>query len=79
VKTYAVILAVAFLMGAGCASNPKKISAAYVSPLKYKDYDCDQVAMEMDHVGHRTTELFHSLKSDNTADKWQMGLGLIVF
>ena len=62
-----------------CASSPKKISTAYVSPLKYKDYDCDQIAMEMDHVGRRTTELFHSLKKDAKADKWQMGIGLILF
>lgn len=75
----AVVMCLAILLSTSCASNPKKIGAAYVSPLKYKDYDCDQIALEMDHISRRTTELYHSLKADNTADKWQMGVGLIVF
>lgn len=63
----------------GCASNPDKIDAAYVSPLKYKDYDCDQIALEMDHVSHRTTQLYHRLQKERKADNWQMGIGLVLF
>jgi len=73
-----LILGLILLLG-GCASNPDKISTAYVSPLKYKDYTCDQVALEMDHVGNRTTTLYHKLKKERTADNWQMGIGLILF
>lgn len=62
-----------------CASNPDKIDAAYVSPLKYRDYDCDQIALEMDYVGQRTTTLHQRLKDQRTADNWQMGIGLLVF
>ena len=64
---------------AGCASNPDKISTAYVSPLKYKDYDCDQIALEMDNISHRTTELYQHLKKERTADDWKMGVGLVLF
>lgn len=63
----------------GCASNPDKISTAYVSPLKYKNYDCDQVAMEMDHVSRRTTDLYFSLKRKADNDTAQMGVGLVLF
>ena len=63
----------------GCASNPDKIDAAYVSPLIYKDYDCDQIAIEMDHVNNRTTDLYHRLKKERNADNWQMGIGLVLF
>ena len=62
-----------------CASNPNDIDAAYVSPLKYKDYDCDQLAMEMDYVGQRTTKLYQRLKDERKADNWQMGVGLVMF
>ena len=62
-----------------CATNPDKIDAAYVSPLKYKDYDCDQIAMEMDYVGQRTTKLYTRLKKEANADSAQMGVGLILF
>jgi hypothetical protein len=63
----------------GCASNPNDIHAAYVSPLKYKDYTCDQLAMEMDHVANRTTRLNSSLQKKRSGDNWQMGVGLVLF
>jgi hypothetical protein len=63
----------------GCASSPDKMHAAYVSPLKYNGYDCDQIAMEMDYVSQRTTRLHQSLKKENKKDKWAMGIGLVLF
>lgn len=73
-----ILISVLFFLTA-CASNPDKIDAAYVSPLKYKDYDCDQVAMEMDYVGERTTKLYHRLKKERNNDNAQMGIGLVLF
>jgi hypothetical protein len=73
------ILLVGLVVVAGCASNPDKIDAAYVSPLKYKDYDCDQIAMEMDHVENRTNTLYQNLQKERKADNWQMGIGLVLF
>ena len=70
---------VVLLLLCGCASNPDKIAAAYVSPLKYKNYDCDQIAIEMDGVSHRTTTLYHQLKKERNADNWQTGIGLVLF
>ncbi|MGE0388239.1 MAG: metal ABC transporter ATP-binding protein [Gammaproteobacteria bacterium] len=71
--------ALSALLLAGCASNPDKISTIYVSPLKYKDYNCDQVGQEIEHVGHRTSLLYNQLKKERTADNWQMGVGLLLF
>lgn len=62
-----------------CATNPDKLDAAYVSPLKYNNYDCDQLAIEMDYVGQRTTKLYQRLKKERNADNWQMGIGLVLF
>ena len=76
-RTLLVITIISLLTA--CATNPNKIDAAYVSPLKYQKYDCDQIAMEMDYVGQRTNKLYQNLKTENKKDKWQMGLGLIVF
>lgn len=72
-----ILLGAAVLVG--CASQPDDISTAYVSPLKYKNYDCDQLAVEMDHVSRRTTDLYFSLKGDADNDAAQMGVGLILF
>jgi hypothetical protein len=66
------------LLGA-CASNPDDIDAAYVSPIKYQNYDCDQLGVEMDYVGQRTTKLYQRLKDEREADNWQMGVGLVLF
>jgi hypothetical protein len=74
-----ICLAVVTALVYGCATNPDKIDAAYVSPMKYKGYDCDQIAVEMDHVGHRTTSLYHKLKQTRNNDNIQMGIGLILF
>ena len=74
-----IIIGFGVSMLVACASNPNDIDAAYVSPLKYKDYDCDQLAMEMDYVGQRTTKLYQRLKDERKADNWQMGPGLVLF
>ena len=69
----------AVLMLAGCASSPNKIAAQYVSPMAYQSYDCDQIALEQNRIERRTGELYQSLKKEANADKWQMGVGLILF
>ena len=66
--TQAVCLSV--ILGA-CASNPDDIEAAYVSPIKYQNYDCDQLGVEMDYVGQRTTKLYQRLQAERKADNWQ--------
>ena len=75
----AVSSAVAGLALVSCASSPNKIGAQYVSPMIYQDYDCDQIAMEQHRIERRTGELYQSLKREANADKWQMGIGLVLF
>lgn len=57
----------------------RRYRRAYVSPIKYQNYDCDQLAVEMDYVGQRTTKLYQRLKDEREADNWQMGVGLVLF
>ena len=70
-------LATVLCLLAGCATNPNKISATYVSPLTYKNYDDDQIIMEMDHVGRRSGELYRSLKNESSKDTGQMAFGIL--
>ena len=70
-------LATLLCLLAGCATNPNKISATYVSPLTYKNYDDDQIIMEMDHIGRRSAELYRSLKNESSKDTGQMALGVL--
>lgn len=63
---------------AACATQPDKIATSYVSPLQYKSYDCDQVAMELGRVTRRAGELQASLKKTADDDQAQMAVGLIL-
>lgn len=73
------LLIIAVILAAGCASNPKGIGAAYVSPLRYAEYDCNQLVIEQNHVTRRSLDLYTSLKKENSKDKWMMGIGLVLF
>lgn len=77
-KLFVITVITSSLLSA-CAVSPKKIEAIYVSPLKYAKHDCDQIAMEMDHIGRRTQELYRRLKNESDTDRWQGILGLLVF
>ncbi len=64
---------------AGCASSPDKIQTSYVSPMQYKDYDCDQTAGELERVSRRANELHGSLKKTANNDNAQMAVGMVLF
>jgi hypothetical protein len=77
-KKKLVGLGVALLM-AGCASSPDKIQTSYVSPLQYKDYDCDQIAGDLDRISHRINDLYGRLKKTSDDDSTQMAVGMLLF
>lgn len=75
-----LLLGVVIALGiAGCASSPDKIETSYVSPLQYRNYDCDQIAAELERVTRRANELYRSLKKTADNDAAQMGVGLVLF
>ena len=76
-KRLATSVAAALLAVAGCASQPDKIASQSVSPLVYQDYQCDQVAMEMDRIGQRVGQLYLNLKEEADHDAAQLTFGLL--
>ena len=78
IKLYSLVFIFFFLLS-GCASQPEKIATSYVSPLEFKDYDCDQLAGELRRKNRRLNTLYSSIKKTADADQWQMGVGLILF
>jgi hypothetical protein len=73
----AVAISVAYL--SGCATASKDITAAYVSPVQYQSYDCQQLAAETERLQSRYTELGGRLDQAATNDKTLMGVGLVLF
>ena len=61
-----------------CATQPEEISAAYVSPLQYQNYNCDQIRMELSRVTRQASDLHGNLKKSADNDEAQMAVGLLL-
>ena len=64
---------------AGCASSPNEISAAYVSPIQYSGYDCDQIRSELVRVSSKVREVSGAQQQQANNDAIAMGVALVVF
>lgn len=61
-KRIALLVVMVVMMGsvAGCANMPtapSQITGAYVSPAKYDNYTCEQLAIEMSSLSRRENQL----------------------
>lgn len=66
-------------MLAGCAKNTSELGKAYVSPMMYEDYSCQQLKGEMMRLTRRAEELTKSVNDNAQGDSVAMGLGLVLF
>lgn len=78
-RYFILIAAVSGLTLAGCASNPDSMRATDISPLQYKNYDCDQIAAEGARKSRRISDLHQSLASKASADAWQTAAGFVLW
>lgn len=67
------------LVATGCATSSADIATAYVSPLQYQSYDCDQIIAETRRLEQRVQELGGRLDEAASNDKAITGVGLILF
>lgn len=77
-RAIAATLAAAIVIG-GCSTAAKDIAPAYISPLQYQSYDCDQIAAEAQRLQARVTQLGGRLDEAAANDKAITGVGLILF
>ncbi len=77
-KTAASFLVLSVLVS-GCATSSDKISAAYVSPMQYQSYDCDQIAAEGSRLNQRVVTLQGQVDKAASNDKALTGVGVILF
>lgn len=63
----------------GCATNPNKIQAAYVSPLEYSHLDCNQIRQEITRINGRISEVTGVQAKKSRNDKVAMGVGMVLF
>jgi len=63
----------------GCSSKPSSLPTTYVNPMLYKNYECDDLNIEMDRVKGKVNNLYSSLDQKATMDQVQTGVGLLLF
>ncbi len=66
-------------LAASCASKSSEITAAYVSPLGYQPYNCQQLAMEAQAVSAKAAELSGVQDQKRTNDQIATGVAIVVF
>ena len=76
-KTISVLVASGILTA--CATAGKDISAAYVSPMQYTNYDCEQLRAESMRISSRVNQLTGRLDEAASNDKAIAGVGIILF
>ena len=77
-KTTAAILACTLAISA-CSTSSKKISATYITPTQYHNYDCDQLRAESMRISGRVNQLTGRLDEAASNDKAIAGVGMILF
>lgn len=74
---YIVLAAAAALCG--CASSSSEIAPAYVSPVQYQQYTCQQLALEAQAVSTRAATLSGVQDSQRSKDQVATGVAIVVF
>jgi len=75
-KVIALLMATAV---SACASNSKEIQAAYVSPMQYESFNCNQIQLELQRVSSRVSQLGGAVDKKASNDSVAMGVGMVLF
>lgn len=62
-----------------CAKNPDKIAPAYVSPLTYQSYTCEQLTAEAQRVSQRAAGAVGAQRKEAKNDAVATGVGVVLF
>jgi hypothetical protein len=63
----------------GCASSSADTTPAYVSPVAYQGYTCQQLALEAQSISTRAASLSGAQDSQRTKDQWSTAAAVVIF
>jgi hypothetical protein len=72
------MVALAAALG-GCASSSSEIAPAYVSPVAYQSYTCQQLALEAQSISTRAATLSGAQDSQRSKDGLVTAAAIVVF
>src|SRR6476620_3919143 len=64
---------------AGCASSASDIAPAYISPVAYQSYTCQQLALEAQAISTRAATLSGAQDSQRTQDGLATAAAVVIF
>ena len=67
------------LLLSGCAPNSASLAPAYVSPLVYANFDCEQMQMEYARLSRRAYEASGQQDQAASDDAAMFAIGMILF
>jgi hypothetical protein len=73
------LAAIAALMVAGCASKSSDIMPAYVSPVMYQGYSCQQLAQEAQGVSTRAAQVSGAQDQKRSNDQLATAAAVVIF
>ncbi len=76
-KATCALLGALFL--AGCASSSSDITPAYVSPVLYQSYNCQQLALEAQGISARAAALSGAQDKQRTNDTIATTAAVVIF
>ncbi|MGV3491198.1 MAG: hypothetical protein ACO1OG_07740 [Devosia sp.] len=76
-RTITLVAACAVL--AGCATSPKDIAPAYVSPILYQNLTCDQLAQEAARVSQAAAVATGAQQDQASKDAVMTTVGVVLF
>jgi hypothetical protein len=62
---------------AGCTTAGKDVTATYVSPIQYSNFDCDQLRQELLRINGRVNQMTGRLDESASNDKALVAASLI--
>lgn len=73
------VLTLAAFVATGCATSSDKIAPAYISPMQYQSYDCEQLTAESIRLNQRVLTLQGQVDKAAANDKALTGVGIVLF
>src|ERR1700758_2112769 len=73
------LLSATTLFLAGCASSSSDVTPAYVSPVMYQSYTCQQLAMEAQGISARAAALSGAQDKQRTNDTIATTAAVVIF
>jgi hypothetical protein len=63
----------------GCVSSAADITPAYVSPITYQSFTCQQLGQEAQSISARAAALSGAQDSQHTKDGWTTAAAVVIF